>query len=217
MFFIDGDKALHADGGPRSASRDDGRGCRPPRSIMRGMAFRRLSIGNSGQGAVFGTGYMFQSSLAILVIVSTVGVVPTIATLLFSKTSRDDREIPKRVAGDRGRSRERPRHPGAHVIKYTGPRIVTTWSTFDAAARRLWKQSSLSRRRELMFRIFPPCSSGPLQSVKVRLRCQRSTNPIPSPTGGAINDLPWSRLAILHSHRAKLMTFISPVLAPGTL
>ena len=32
------------------------------------------------------------SLLAILVIVLAVGVVPTIATLLFSKTSRDDRE-----------------------------------------------------------------------------------------------------------------------------
>jgi hypothetical protein len=37
------------------------------------------------------TGYMF-SLLAILAILSTVGVVPTITTLLFSKTSRDDRE-----------------------------------------------------------------------------------------------------------------------------
>jgi len=32
------------------------------------------------------------SLLAILAILSTVGVAPTIATLLFSKTSRDDRE-----------------------------------------------------------------------------------------------------------------------------
>ena len=32
------------------------------------------------------------SLLAILVIVLAVGVVPTIATLLFSKTSRDDRK-----------------------------------------------------------------------------------------------------------------------------
>jgi hypothetical protein len=32
------------------------------------------------------------SFLAILVIVSTVGVAPIIATLLFSRTSRDDRE-----------------------------------------------------------------------------------------------------------------------------
>ena len=32
------------------------------------------------------------SLLAILVIVLAVGVVPTIATLLFSKTNRDDRE-----------------------------------------------------------------------------------------------------------------------------
>ena len=38
-----------------------------------------------------GTGYMF-SLLAILAVVSTVGVAPIIATLLFSKTSRDDRE-----------------------------------------------------------------------------------------------------------------------------
>jgi len=32
------------------------------------------------------------SLLAILAILSTVGVAPTIATLLFSKTRRDDRE-----------------------------------------------------------------------------------------------------------------------------
>jgi hypothetical protein len=38
-----------------------------------------------------GTGYMF-SILAILAIMSTVGVAPTIAMLLFSKTRRDDRE-----------------------------------------------------------------------------------------------------------------------------
>jgi hypothetical protein len=38
-----------------------------------------------------GIGYMF-SLLAILAIVSTVCVAPTIATLLFSKTSRDDCE-----------------------------------------------------------------------------------------------------------------------------
>jgi hypothetical protein len=37
------------------------------------------------------TGYMF-SLLAILAIVSTVGAAPIIATLLFSKTNRHDRE-----------------------------------------------------------------------------------------------------------------------------
>jgi hypothetical protein len=59
---------------------------------MRELAFKRLSIGIQARYvAVFGTGYMF-SLLAILVIVLAVGVVPTIATLLFSKTSRDDRE-----------------------------------------------------------------------------------------------------------------------------
>jgi hypothetical protein len=37
------------------------------------------------------------SLLAILAVVSTVCVAPTIATLLFSKTSRDDRESRKEL------------------------------------------------------------------------------------------------------------------------
>jgi hypothetical protein len=73
--------------------------------------------------------------LAILVIVLAVGVVPTIATLLFSKTSRDDRESRRELL----------------AIAVEVEKATTSWrarhqhrtancddvSTFDAAARRL--------------------------------------------------------------------------------
>lgn len=58
------------------------------------------------------------SLLAILAIVSTVGAAPIIATLLFSKTSRDDRESERELLAiavevEKARTSWRARHQKA--------------------------------------------------------------------------------------------------------
>jgi hypothetical protein len=75
------------------------------------------------------------SLLAILAILWTVGVAPTIATSLFSNTSRDDRESKRELLAIAVEV-ERPQHPGAHVVKQRTTNCDGV-STFDAAARRL--------------------------------------------------------------------------------
>ena len=70
------------------------------------------------------------SLLAILAIVSTVGAAPIIATLLFSKTSRDDRESERELLAIAVDVR-RPGHPGAHAIKKRATNCDGV-STFDA-------------------------------------------------------------------------------------
>jgi hypothetical protein len=74
------------------------------------------------------------SLLAILGIVLAVGVVPAIATLLFAK--RAAMTVNPEESCWRSRSKWRPGHPGAHVIKHRTPNCDDV-STFDAAARRL--------------------------------------------------------------------------------
>jgi hypothetical protein len=120
------------------------------------------------------------SLLAILVIVLAVGVVPTIATLLFSKTSRDDRESRRELL----------------TIAVEVEKATTSWRARHQTPARSspsrWSRtpSGKARRR----RRFCSSSSSHIRRAKRRARPPRPRWPsvrIPSAPPGSRWKRPW--------------------------